>query len=293
MNKTLLVSQAAILFVIMLAVSVKPGKAAGTFNQRVDDELPLGTPSLFLPADKSTLLPVEYLQLEWNFVSGSDGEVIYYDLYFGDSPTPPLYRENINDGWVSDDGLEFALKEEPNSSSYLFYLNTLTSLQYQTTYYWKVVAKNSQGESKSSDTFSFTTTRQNTLPTPPVVISPLNNATGVSQNVTLQWAASTDADGDAVTYDLYFGKSKTMPQSQPLIQSGLTTNSYTIPYDLDDQETYYWKVYAIDGYNEEAVSSDGTYNTSKFTVVNYIADAPVAGVLLTPANENLERYLSG
>jgi formylglycine-generating enzyme required for sulfatase activity len=262
---------------------------AGSFSLGASGDTPktspdFPAPSLFLPDDNSEKIPVEFLELRWSAVSSTNGDNIYYDVYLGTTPNPALYRSGLYDGWGSEDWNEIMFSETYDDLPYDTYLNFNASLGYETKYYWKVIAKNNKGEEQSSETLTFSTTRQNTLPTPPVMLSPVNNATDVSKNITLQWTASTDDDGDPVTYNLYFGQNSKNPDVQPLLQSGLTTNSYTIPFDLDDQGTYYWKVVAIDGYSGDVVTGDGTNQSWKYTVSNYIADAPVMGTLISPAN---------
>jgi len=70
--------------------------------------------------------------------------------------------------------------------------------------------------------------------------SPANNATDVSINTTLTWEAE-DEDGDALTFDVYFGTSS----NPPLVESGISKKEYT-PETLEYGTTYYWKVVAKD-----------------------------------------------
>ena len=149
---------------------------------------------------------------------------------------------------------------------------------------WKVVAKNGIGEEETSTIFSFTTDRSNRLPTSPALIFPANGATDVSSSTKLEWIPSIDPDGDAVTYNLYFGTNVASPNYQPLVASGLTTASYTFTELLQDQQTYYWRVVAVDGFNGQSVTHDGTINTWEFTVENYVADPPIATNLVSPEN---------
>lgn len=93
-------------------------------------------PSLLSPAHNSWSFTDA--TLAWTATLGGatpDG----YDLYFGSSPTPPL---------VSENQLE---------SSYT------PTLSAGSTYYWKVVAKNTFGDSPATATWSFRTPRANQL----------------------------------------------------------------------------------------------------------------------------------
>lgn len=69
--------------------------------------------------------------LTWEPVSGAES----YDVYFGTSPTPPL------------------VSTSQTGTSY----NVGSCLPPETTYYWKIVPKNSYGEATGCSTWSFTT----------------------------------------------------------------------------------------------------------------------------------------
>jgi len=99
-----------------------------------------------------------------------------------------------------------------------------------TTYYWRVVAKNSTGSATSS-VWSFTTT--GALPAP-VLVSPANGATGQSLTPVLKWNAVSGAS----SYDLYFGTT-----SSPALLGNVTAISMTVD-GLTGATTYYWKVLA-------------------------------------------------
>jgi phosphatidylserine/phosphatidylglycerophosphate/cardiolipin synthase-like enzyme len=68
----------------------------------------------------------------------------YYDIYFGTSPTPPLYRSNKNYG--------------PSTSSSVTQSYTIpVVLAPHTTYYWKIVSKTAAFKKASGTVRSFTT----------------------------------------------------------------------------------------------------------------------------------------
>lgn len=73
--------------------------------------------------------------------------------------------------------------------------------------------------------------------TEPVVVAPLDAATIKITGTTaeLKWN-STDADGDAVLCDVYFGTA----ENPPLYKSGHNALSLTVPVEIGG--TYYWKV---------------------------------------------------
>lgn len=81
----------------------------------------------------------------------------------------------------------------------------------------------------------------------PTIVSPVVKDDGTvgikalspTDSITLEWA-SENSEGDAVSWDVYFGTGK-----QPaLYKSGLTVNKINVP--VLDGETYYWKVKIAD-----------------------------------------------
>jgi len=84
----------------------------------------------------------------------------------------------------------------------------------------------------------------NLPPNTPSNPNPVDNATGVSIDVTLSWSCS-DPDGDSLTYDIYFGTSSSLS----LVKSDHTSNTYD-PGTLQYSTTYYWKIVAKDGRGE-------------------------------------------
>ena len=232
--------------------------------------------TLMMPEDKTDKLPIENsFGLLWIDVQVPPGSSVAYDLYFGTDTDPLLYRSGVTDGWT--DGTANALTFKNNSDTTFFLYGEGTTLfEYNTTYYWKVVAKIDNGTAYSSEVFSFTTVRKNTVPSPPQITYPAHFAKDIpSKNLTLQWSPSTDPDNDPVTYKLYFGKATGNP---PLIAEGLTSNSYNISFQLEDQATYFWKVEAVDGYDGSIVSTPIT----RFTIENYFNDPPTAPTSLLP-----------
>ncbi len=77
--------------------------------------------------------------------------------------------------------------------------------------------------------------------------NPQNDSTDVFLSADLSWNCE-DPDGDALTYDIYFG----VDPNPSLAVSGHDTTSYD-PGILDETTTYYWKIAANDG----QVSTEG------------------------------------
>lgn len=93
---------------------------------------PPNKPSNPYPADGATNVSPN-VTLTWE-ASDPDGDTLKFDLYFGEQSTPSLVQSNLT------------------TKSY-----GPLELEYGKTYYWKVVAKDPDGETATSDVWSFTT----------------------------------------------------------------------------------------------------------------------------------------
>lgn len=99
----------------------------------------------------------------------------------------------------------------------------------------------SDGKGEANTSFTITVKGPPNVPSSP---SPAHNATGQNYpNVTLSWTGG-DPDGDAVTYDLYFGTAT----NPPLYSADLTTTAF-VKGSLQSYTRYYWKIVAKDGTN--------------------------------------------
>ena len=194
-----------------------------------------GTPQTVSPANGSTVSSLAQT-LSWS----SAAYATSYDVYFGTTSSPGLL------------GTTTGVSYGPG---------TLVS---NTTYYWKVVAKDSAG-STSSAISSFTT------PPPPLGVpanpSPASGATAVTVTSTLSWSAASGA----TSYDVYFGTSST-----PALAGTVTATSYS-PGTLSAGSSYFWRVVAKNG---TSTSSSPTWS---FTTAASTPTSSVPAVLsVTP-----------
>lgn len=157
--------------------------------------------------------------LDWS-CTDPDGDNLVYTVYFGVSSDPPLVSSGQNaSSYVPDD-----------------------ALTYGTIYYWKIRAKDPQDGVATSPVWSFQTLTQ-TNPQPPTVPAnpnPADGSTSSDYNPTLSWTCS-DPNGDAITYDVYFGTFS----EPPLVAENIDAPEYGV-IGLTDGITYYWKVVATD-----------------------------------------------
>jgi hypothetical protein len=142
-----------------------------------------------------------------------------------------------------------------------------SGLSSNTTYYWKVVAKNSTDSTTSTGSpWSFTTIVAS--PAAFSMTSPTNGATDQPVTGTLTWATSANATG----YDVYLGTS-----NPPIIKVSSNQTGTTYSFSgLLNNTVYYWKIVARNA-NDTIVATGAPWS---FTTINSAEPAiTVTGVL--------------
>lgn len=140
-------------------------------------------------------------------------------------------------------------------------------LERSNAYTWKVISKNDGEETTSSDSHRFYVAGEagsNNVPFPAELMSPASGiiVSTVDGKVTLEWkSASTDTDGDPLTYILYADKVDG-DQEPPEEWKGLTQTSMEI--EVDPNSVYYWHVETSDGKNT-AITNTYSFRTGEDT----------------------------
>ena len=148
---------------------------------------------------------------------------------------------------------------------------SVSELEHNTQYFWRVRASNAGGASDWSSIWHFTTIVAK--PTAVTLSSPANNATGVSRNPTLRWNASDEADHYTVQL------SDDEDFSNLIVdEENVPDTSYTVS-DLEYSKTYYWRVM---GHNE---AGDSPWSEEwNFTTMDEPLEPPVAPELVSPGD---------
>ncbi|MCD6545994.1 MAG: fibronectin type III domain-containing protein, partial [Thermotogae bacterium] len=191
-------------------------------------------PSSPIPTDGATNVSINTL-LSW-VCTDPDSDPLVYNLYFGtDEQNLTLKAANLT------------------SNSY-----QLSNLEYSTTYYWKIVAKDTDGKTTTGPVWSFTTEPHPNRAPVFTILSPSNNSVNLPLNVFLQWSAD-DEDGDTVVYDVYFGDNP----NPPLVKQNVSIETFqpNKEYDLDYNTYYYWKVIAKDPKGAQTSSGVRVFKT--------------------------------
>jgi hypothetical protein len=179
-----------------------------------------GTVTIVAPSDGASDTSISQ-NVSWaGGNSQCPGLTATYDVYFG-TTSPPPFDHNNGTSKTWDPG----------------------ALEYSTTYYWRIVAKDNNGES-SGPVWSFTTEVPCLAPpSAPCAPNPADGKENVSENANLAWGCGDSQCLVLVTYDVYFGISPTLGTED--LQGSTIVKSWNLAR-LDKNTTYYWKIVAHD-----------------------------------------------
>jgi len=209
------------------------------FTTAAEVNYPPYLPSDPSPANHATNVSIS-TNLSWNGGDPNHGDTVTYDVYFGTSTTPPLVVHNQS-ATTYDPGL----------------------LEYETTYYWKIVSWDNHGLSTQGSRWDFKTEKEFNYP--PIVPGnpvPADGSVNVSATVHLSWTSGDPNPHDTVTFDVYFGNIST----PPLVSNNQTATSYN-PGRLQWNMTYYWRIVAWDNHG-----ANSTGPLWRFTVMQQPPD---------------------
>ena len=153
--------------------------------------------------------------------------------------------------------------ERPNLGT----TSLIVRLERGNPYTWRVISKNDGEETTVSESYRFYVAGvpgSNNVPFPANLISPASGAiiSPVDGKVTIEWeGASTDTDGDPLTYTLY-ADTVDGDQEPPEEWTGLTQTSLEI--EVEANSIYYWHVETSDGKNT-AISNTFSFRTGEDT----------------------------
>jgi len=113
----------------------------------------------------------------------------------------------------------------------------------------------------------------NTAPTVPSQVYPLSNTLCIDNNVVFEWNASTDAEGNSISYSIEVSENNSF---SPVSQSRSVNASTSTIITLDKGKSYYWRIKAKDSNSAESeFSSVSHFLTEGEGVSNHLPFAPV------------------
>lgn len=150
-----------------------------------------------------------------------------------------------------------------------------TDLVENQRYYWAVSAEDDDGTFTFSDTASFWTNSMPEAPSEFALLTPGEDDELDVLRPTFTWTPSADLDlGDEVQYTLIIGADWA---DLDTIRAIVNT-SYTPDWDLADNSTYHWRVFAVDNSGLMTSNTEGYRDFS----TNLGNDAPSVPVLISP-----------
>jgi len=115
-----------------------------------------------------------------------------------------------------------------------------------------------------------TPTPENKVPTIPTLVAPTNNKLCIDNAVSFQWNASSDPDGDAVTYQIQVAKDNQFAQIAHTLSSSATSQSVS----LEKGKAYYWRVKAMDKNLSSGYSATFNFYTEGEGEKNHLPFSP-------------------
>lgn len=92
---------------------------------------------------------------------------------------------------------------------------------------------------------------------------PPDGATEQPLNVTISWSCSDPDSGDVLTFDVYFGSDSILT----LVSSAQSETTYDLPENLEQNQTYYWKIVAMDSHYDQTIGPIWSFGTAPDSVV--------------------------
>ncbi len=169
------------------------------------------------PTDGAKDVQPASVTLTWECGNDPDGDPVLYDVYLekGDS-TPDRLIATVS------------VKS-----------HTVTDLDGESTYYWRIEARDDRGGTTPGPVWSFQTARANRPPSPPCNPDPSDGQVLVPTTLNLKWFCGVDPDGDREFYDIYLGNTPDPPYLDTTTERSYRTN-------LEALTTYYWRIVARD-----------------------------------------------
>ncbi|MFC2110598.1 fibronectin type III domain-containing protein [Bacteroidota bacterium] len=111
----------------------------------------------------------------------------------------------------------------------------------------------------------------NTAPTIPSQVYPLNNTVCIDNNIIFEWNASTDAEGNRISYKIEISENSSF---SPILETQ-TSFSESKLINLTKGKSFYWRIKAIDSQSAESdYSAVSQFLTEGDGISNHLPFAP-------------------
>lgn len=187
------------------------------------------TPVQSYPKDKTELIRLT-TNLLWSESTLFDGAEVTYNILY--APTADFESKPVKTADLTKTKL------------------SIEGLTENTSYSWKVIARNADGDTTESEVFTFTTHKSpaNTL------LLPVNESTG-TMPASLTWEVE-----DGFTYSVYLSKNSDGFTPGDEMKRDITTGEFNLT-NIDQGVTYYWQIRAFNAVGTEFVSETFSFTT--------------------------------
>jgi|GEM_PF-2184697 len=228
------------------------GLSARCFRDIEQPNLPPTLPSNPNPENEAIGQLIEST-LSWT-CTDPDGDPLTYDVFFGTEVTPAQVATGQSET-TFDPG----------------------TLEYNTPYFWQIVAHDNQGNTTQGEVWSFTTEEENLPPAIPSNPTPINEDIDQAVETNLSWTC-TDLENDPLTYDVFFGTEAT-PAQVATGQSETTYNPGTLEYNTQ----YFWQIVAHDDQGNSTEGEVWSFTTEEENFPPAMPSNPA------PINEDIDQ----
>lgn len=146
----------------------------------------------------------------------------------------------------------------------------LDSLEFETTYFWRVRGVNAAGAGDWSAAWNFTTEPEpQTVPSAPQLTFPKNEALDVETDVSFEWQASAETDNYIFQLSLFEDFSSLAIQKDSIDETSFFVEN------LEELTKYYWRVRAVNEAGESDWSEIWNFTTMLITSNEEFSEIPV------------------
>jgi MYXO-CTERM domain-containing protein len=222
-------------------------------------------PAILSPEEGQVFIDQAEVTLRWSQSSDPEGDALTYDV---DLATDVDFIQIV----LSEVGVEAGDEQEVEL--------LLEGLELGSSYWARVRAQDGQGAGDFAQV-SFSVESSNVAPTAPALLSPAQGDRVQIGDVDFTFSLSTDADGDALTYQVHVYADEA--QAEPVASSPLLEElegpeaTQTLTVDVEPG-TYYWTVVATDPSGLQAVGGPVAFDMVVTTNEAPGAPTPVSPV---------------
>ncbi len=219
----------------------------------------LNQSSFSIPWKFITIVPASEIPLLTSPQSGSRNNPILLALKWKSAENATEYHLQIS----TDSPFQTLVY---NDSTIVDTSRYISSLNYNTTYYWRVRAKNVNGSKGFSDVWSFNTIMD--LPDVPVLASPVSASINQPLLTLLRW----NSVSKATRYHLQI--STDSPFKTVVYEDSTIADTSRQIIGLKNNTRYYWRIQAVNAAGSSSYSSVWNFSTT--------TDAPITPTLIAP-----------